>query len=165
MYIKHNLTKGLHRHKVHPLYQCWQDMKRRCYSPACAAYRNYGARGISVCKEWHDSTTFIIWAMSSGYKEGLQLDRRDNNGNYTPDNCRWVTSLVNSLNKRTNHLVTAFGETKPLSAWYSDPRTIVSKSTLKNRILTGGWDGERAITTPKLNRGPRMCAIIDGEVM
>ena len=84
----------------------WQAMKNRCYNPKSESYKNYGARGIEVCKEWQDRENFTIWAINNGYKKGLQLDRIDNNGNYEPNNCRWVTPKENSRNRRNTIVLT-----------------------------------------------------------
>lgn len=81
-------------------YSTWQKMLNRCYNPADTSYSNYGGRGIFVCEEWHDPINFCTWAAKSGWAEGLQIDRRDNDREYSPDNCRFVTPLVNSHNKR-----------------------------------------------------------------
>ena len=92
-------------------YEMWQGMKARCYNPNNKEYHNYGARGIKVCKEWHDSAIFGEWAMSHGYEKGLQIDRIDVDGDYCPENCRWVTPQVNANNRRNNVLVTIEGIT------------------------------------------------------
>lgn len=80
-------------------------MIQRCEDVNSAEYHNYGGRGIKVCPEWrNDVYAFINWAKANGYKEGLQIDRRDNDGDYTPENCRFVTPLVNSRNSRRTKL-------------------------------------------------------------
>jgi hypothetical protein len=81
-------------------------MKRRCYSPSHDRYKNYGGRGISVCKEWLDNwDAFAEWAYSTGYdpeapKGGCTLERKDVNGNYDPSNCTWVTMKEQCRNRR-----------------------------------------------------------------
>lgn len=81
------------------LYQAWCDLKQRCYNPKTHNYHRYGGRGITVCDEWRNSfDLFRDWAIQNGYLEGLQIDRENNNGNYEPDNCRWVTCKINSRN-------------------------------------------------------------------
>lgn len=87
------------------LYRKWDGMKRRCFSVTHKDYHRYGARGISVCDEWrYDFLEFHKWAMSSGYVDGLQLDRIDNNGPYSPDNCQWLTASEHAKKtRRGNH--------------------------------------------------------------
>lgn len=86
-----------HGLKNHPLYSVWKDMKRRCHNPRRRKYPVYGGRGIIVCDEWKDNfKTFYDWAMNNGYKKGLSIDRIDNDGNYEPSNCQWITVAENS---------------------------------------------------------------------
>lgn len=118
------------------LYNVYRGMLARCYGNAHKNYSSYGGRGIYVCDEWKAAfIEFKKWALSSGYIFGLQLDRINNNGNYAPENCRWVTQSRNNKNKRDNHIVTAFGETKCLADWVLDPRCAVAYSTLRARIM------------------------------
>ena len=93
------------------------SMLQRCYNPKRPQYANYGGRGIRVCSEWHDYETFRLWAISSGYKHPLQLDRIDVNGDYEPSNCRWVTNKENCRNKRRNVLLMYNGEEKCVAEW------------------------------------------------
>lgn len=87
------------------LYITWQGMKRRCYNTKCNRYNSYGARGITVCDEWtQDFKTFMIWAMSNGYTDKLQIDRINNDGDYEPSNCRFVTNVENSINRSNTKL-------------------------------------------------------------
>ena len=89
-----------------PWYTVWESMFTRCYNPNCKHYHDYGGRGIKVCDEWKNSFVFGEWALTHGYQKGLQLDRINNNGNYCPENCRWVTSQVNNNNRRSNVIIT-----------------------------------------------------------
>ena len=80
---------GLYKAKI---YSIWGNMKDRCHNPKCKSYKNYGGRGIKVCDEWRkDFVSFYNWAMSHGYQEGLSIDRIDNDGDYEPSNCQWLT--------------------------------------------------------------------------
>lgn len=95
---KHGLSKL-------PIYMVYKSMKRRCYSPKDKRFNRYGGRGISVCDEWiKNSVAFIKWAFNNGYKEGLSLDRIDNNKNYSPDNCRFISVAENNRNSSSTHL-------------------------------------------------------------
>jgi len=123
-------------------------MRRRCTVPSSEKYPRYGGRGISVCADWQSFDVFYAWATSSGYAEGLSIDRIDNDGNYEPGNCRWATRSTQSGNRRNNVLVTIFGETKNMTEWSRDPRCVVSYMALKLRIERRGWEPARALTTP-----------------
>lgn len=96
-----------HGKKHHPLYCVWESMRKRCHNPKAKAWPNYGGRGIKVCAEWNDFTTFLEWALAHGWAEGLCLDRINNDGNYTPDNCRFVTHQINTQNSRVAKITLA----------------------------------------------------------
>jgi hypothetical protein len=87
------------------LYARWINMKARCNNPNATRYENYGGRGITVCQEWQDSfEAFKEWALANGYEENLQINRIDNDGNYCPENCDWVTNTENLRNQSTTLL-------------------------------------------------------------
>lgn len=128
------------------LYRIWQDMKQRCTNQNNKNYKNYGARGISVCDEWKNSyTSFKEWAMNNGYAENLSIDRIDVNGNYEPSNCKWSTQEDQANNMRTNRLISFNGETLTLSQWRK--RLGFKRGVLEYR-LKHGWDLEDAFYTP-----------------
>lgn len=86
--------------------QVWRDIIKRCYNPNIKNYKNYGARGITVCDEWkNDFMAFYNWAMENGYQNNLTIDRIDVNGNYEPSNCRWITIAEQQKNKTNNHYI------------------------------------------------------------
>lgn len=125
------------------LHWVWRAMNQRCNNPNNKAYKNYGGRGIRVCSAWqgvYGFTNFSEWAVSNGYKEGLTLDRINNNENYCPENCRWVTNGIQALNKRTTVFVTYKGETKPLIQWSRELG--VPYSCLQTRHYKGYTDTE-----------------------
>lgn len=88
-----------------PLHSVWTNMKTRCYNPKTWNFKNYGGRGIRVCDEWlNDFKSFHNWAIKNNYTQGLQLDRINNDGDYSPDNCRFVTAKENCQNRiRKDH--------------------------------------------------------------
>jgi hypothetical protein len=98
------------------LYRVWQSMKARCENPNNYAYRNYGARGIRVCDEWQTYEPFQNWALANGYSEHLTIERNDPNGNYEPNNCRFITLSEQTRNKRN-------------TIWIKDQNHLISLST------------------------------------
>lgn len=110
-------SAGTIRQRYKNLYWAWKSMKQRCQNPRCAAYCNYGARGIKVCDEWQEFEPFLEWALENGWEHGLDIDRVDNNGDYKPGNCRWSTRRENINNRRMTMMLTVNGETKPRSEW------------------------------------------------
>lgn len=100
------------------LYKILNGIKNRCYNNRADNYQYYGERGIKVCDEWlNDFQTFYDWALNNGYNENLTIDRMDVNGNYEPNNCRWVTQKQQANNKKNNVMLTYDGRTKTLSQW------------------------------------------------
>lgn len=119
------------------LYGIWHNMNQRC-SPSCpkATYNRYYGRGIRVCPEWeHDFEAFAKWALSSGYNDSLSIDRIDNDGNYEPSNCRWVTEETQANNKSTSRFITYNGETKTLAEWAK--KLNINYSTLRTNLSRG----------------------------
>jgi hypothetical protein len=95
--------KAFHYNSSRPVHTTWRGMIKRCTRPSYEYYHRYGGRGITVCDKWLESfEAFEAWALDNGYAKGLQLDRVNNDGNYTPENCRFVTSKVNNNNKSNN---------------------------------------------------------------
>ena len=114
-----NLTKN-HRHKMSGtrIYSEWQGMKGRCYNKGNARYADWGGRGIEVCEQWRNSfESFYTWAMANGYQDNLTIDRIDNNGNYCPENCRWVGQQEQCRNRRSNINLTIGNSTRTLIEW------------------------------------------------
>lgn len=101
------------------LYRVWNGIKTRCENPNSKSYPEYGGRGITLCPEWHDAATFLEWAWASGYHEGLEIDRIDNDGGYSPENCRWVPRKNNANNKRNCKFIEHNGESRTIAGWAS----------------------------------------------
>ena len=100
------------------LYSIWRGMKKRCYHKTHCDYPRYGGRGIVVCNEWlHDYISFREWSLSNGYSDSLTLDRKDVNGNYEPNNCRWVTKQQQNDNRRNSIRLEHSGQCLTLKEW------------------------------------------------
>lgn len=124
-----------HNMSNNSLYSVWRSMKSRCNSPNNAGYKNYGGRGIFICDEWDDFENFRDWALNNGYKEGLSIDRIDNDDGYYPGNCRWADAITQQNNKRNNRHVTYDRETHTISEW---ARLFnISHSILRHRMDRG----------------------------
>lgn len=131
------------------IYIIWQAMKNRCRNKKSNRYKDWGGRGIKVCDEWKDNfLNFYKWAIDNKFNDcknrQCQLDRIDNNGDYEPNNCRFVTAKSNSRNKRSNHLIAYNNETHCLSEWEE-----ILNLPIKQRIYKG-WSVEKAFTTPRM---------------
>ena len=100
-----NNSNFKHGGKGSKLYYVWIKMKQRCNNSKDEKFKDYGGRGIIICPEWtNDYTVFRDWALNNGYKEGLQINRIENNGNYEPSNCNFISNEENCQNKRTTKL-------------------------------------------------------------
>jgi len=133
------------KNNVHPVYDAWCAMKQRCLNPNRHNYKNYGGRGIKICAQWMTFEGFRI-DMSASWKEGLTLNRIDNNGNYEPSNCRWATYTEQNRNQRTTKLtqedvdlirvVYKYGDYthKDLAKWFG-----VSHKTIQSVLSGRKW--------------------------
>lgn len=105
----------------------------------------YGGRGITVCDEWRTFEGFLVWSLRNGYKEGLSIDRIDNDKGYSPSNCRWATRETQANNKKSNIRIEFNGETHTLSEW---SRMLgIKEATIRKRIKSG-LSVEEAFNTP-----------------
>lgn len=138
-------------HYKDSLYSRWRAMKQRCNDPNHTAYYRYGGRGIKVCEEWLNSfSAYRDWALSHGYRPGLQLDRIDNDGNYEPSNCRWATVKEQAYNRKSNRYLTVYGITHSAYEW-----TNILGHKHHQLILLRikrGWSVEDAVCTPPNGR-------------
>lgn len=139
---RHGASK---RGSITKLYKVWAAVKQRCTNPKNKAYKNYGGRGIKLCDEWLEYEPFEKWAFENGYAEGLQLDRIDNNGSYSPDNCRFVSTVENSHNKRNNVWITIDGKTALAVDWAKEVG--VDVEVIRKR-LRKGWTPKEAVFAP-----------------
>lgn len=135
----------------------YTGMKNRCYNPKQPSYKNYGAKGITICDEWLNSErvciafktyptkgflAFQAWALSHGYQEDLTIDRIDNSKGYSPDNCRWVSRKVQNNNHNNNYWITLNGQTKTLAQWCEEKKC--NYNTIRTRIYKLHWTPEQA---------------------
>lgn len=127
------------------LYNNWWRMLARCDDSEDKAYRDYGGRGIKVCKAWRDPKKFVKWAWNSGYQFGLTIERINVNGDYRPGNCTWIPKGLQSTNMR-KVILYSFGQyTLCLSGW--GRRLGISPATLTSR-RQAGWPIAKILTTP-----------------
>ena len=128
------------------LYRIWTNMKSRCYNPKIPTYHYYGGRGIKVCDEWlHDFQAFRDWSMLNGYQDKLSIDRIDNDGDYSPTNCRWVNQSIQMRNSSHARNLTYNGETHCIREW--SEITGLNENCIINRIKCG-WTTEDTLTKP-----------------
>lgn len=126
------------------LYQTWKNMVGRCYYKSHTSYKYYGGRRIQVCEEWkNDFVSFYNWAINNGYTDNLTLDRINTDGDYEPNNCRWVSMRENDRNRRTNKLLTYNGETHCYTEW--EELLNLGRGVIWYR-LNNGWSIEKALT-------------------
>lgn len=137
-----------HGKSSHPLFQTWYDMNRRCYDTNRKDFHHYGGRGIHVCEEWkapkfngQGSFNNFLADMENSYEPGLEIDRVDVNGDYTPQNCRWASRSQQCKNRR---------DTVHASSLYDDihNKTGLPRSVISDRINALGWSVEKTISTP-----------------
>ena len=146
-----NLRHGLTKSRLHSI---WGNMKSRCTNPNTDNYRYYGGKGVRVCREWFDSfEAFRDWALSNGYGDNLEIDRIDPNGNYEPNNCRWLTHEQNAARVYNTYMMEICGERYTARDWAA--MTNHNSSTIISR-LESGWAPEDIVTVPdtiKSNNG------------
>ena len=129
--------KGKHNLSHSRIYRIFNHIKQRCNNKQDSAYKDYGGRGIKMCKEWEDNfINFYNWSIANGYKENLSIDRINNNGNYEPENCRWAINAEQQNNKRNNHIITYNNKKYTISNFcknfnvygYNEPEKLLKKT-------------------------------------
>lgn len=128
-----------------PEYVAWVEMRKRCLKRDLPAYPDYGGRGIMICPEWSDFAVFYR-DMGDRPSPHHSLDRINNDGPYSPENCRWATKTEQARNTRSTRRITLHGVTRPMADWAD--LTGIPISTLRARIDRYGWSAEDALTKP-----------------
>lgn len=127
------------------LYSIWTNMRKRCNNPKDPAYNYYGGKGVCICDAWSEYMAFKEWALENGYTDNLTIDRIDPDGDYSPENCRWVDMKTQANNKTDNHYVDIGGTVYTIQQW-SEIYGIDSR--VVNSRINIGWDVVEAIQTP-----------------
>lgn len=139
---KRSTSHGLAKTRA---YQVYNNMIKRCTDPTYPQYKDYGGRGIKVCDRWLKSVAHFVEDMGERPK-GYTIERIDNDGNYTPENCKWITKKEQSYNRRNNRNITFGGKTQAITKWAKE--TGLGAMTIQCRIDRYGWSIEKALTTP-----------------
>jgi len=128
-----------------PEYSTWQQIRQRCNNPNCPAYYLYGERGITIDPRWDD---FAVFYADMGPKpiSKHSIERIDNDGPYSPENCKWATKIEQANNTRSNHFLTFGDRTMTIAQWAREVG--INPRALFYRIGRGGWSIEKALTTP-----------------
>lgn len=137
-------TKGGYNPELRksPIYSVWINMRSRCTNLKATYYEHYGGRGITVCDRWNLFKNFAEDMLPS-FKDGLTLDRIDNEGNYCMENCRWANAKEQSLNRRSNRILEYKGEKKHMSKWAE--LSGVKPSTFRTRFYTYKWSLDKCL--------------------
>lgn len=125
-------------------YNVWLNIRRRCLDPSTSNFKNYGGRGIKVCDRWLSFENFCA-DMGPRPSPAHSIDRKENDGDYCPENCRWATRSKQMNNMRTNRRISSGGITQTLAEW--SRATGINRRTLAQRI-DNGWTAEEAVSTP-----------------
>jgi hypothetical protein len=147
--LEHSLSGNARRRhgmKHTSEYNTWNTMYQRCHNPNCASYKNYGGRGVKVCKRWQKSFDNFFSDMGRKPSPSHCLERINNDGDYEPGNCCWATRAEQSCNKRNNRILIHNGEALIAAEW--SRRTGISDRQILRRIDIYGWSVADALTTP-----------------
>lgn len=139
--LKHGKAR---RGTTDPTYRSWAAMRQRCNNKNCTEYKNYGGRGIKICKRWNDFSLFLL---DLGERQvGFQLGRINNKLGYSPTNCRWETPKQNSRNTRKNKRYTYLGESKSIAEWAEGFGINRKTATIR---LSRGWTFDETFVMQK----------------
>jgi hypothetical protein len=127
-----------------PTFLCWLGIRKRCLDHKSKSYYRYGGRGITICDDWKNDFSKFLADMGER-PTGLSIERKDNNGPYSKDNCTWATGSQQARNRRSNILLTHNGKTKTLIEWTEELN--IPYHTIRARI-SRGWDAQRAFLEP-----------------
>lgn len=142
-------NKSTHGMARSAIYRVWRAMLNRCYLKTNKAYRYYGKKGVQVCERWRHSFAEFYKDMGGAYRAGLWLDREDTRKNYTPENCRWVTAVVQQRNRTNNRRLTLHRKTRSLAEW---AELFAIDSHVISKRLRRGWPLKFALTLPVNSR-------------
>jgi hypothetical protein len=144
----------------------WISMKRRCCDPKHEHFDRYGGRGINICKSWLESyPAFREWAVNHpAYREGLTIERMDNDKDYTSENCTWIPGAEQAFNRSTTRYFEYQGERKRLSQWMKDPRCLAPSLIALQRRINKWGDFGIALTTPFQRPGSGKAKVTEDKV-
>jgi hypothetical protein len=145
------------------LYKTYGNIRARCYNKNNPRYHNYGGRGIRMCDEWRNNPeSFLFWAIDNGYKKGLSIERIDVNGDYCPENCRWISNNEQQLNRTNNRTISFLGQSKTLIEWSRD--LSFNYKTVQKR-LDSGMSVEDAFTIPTAKKRRDITDMVSGKLI
>lgn len=142
--VKRSRTHGMSKS---PLYAVWRTMVDRCHNPNQKSYPSYGGRGIKVCLRWQESFENFYEDMGERPSDDHSIDRKDNDGDYTPENCKWATRKEQTAHTRNSKLLTYKGRTQSMAAWCAE--LDLNYGLIESRMLKG-WDVDEAFEFPPM---------------
>jgi hypothetical protein len=144
--IERNIARATHKRSKSSEYKSWRGMLDRCYNQTDKDYKRYGGRGIVVCEQWRRSFQNFLCDMGPKPVQGYSVERKEVNGNYSPDNCVWASPKVQANNRRNNCKLELAGKIMSLAQWAVE--TGLREDTLRRRIVVLRWSVAKALTTP-----------------
>lgn len=136
------ISRNCHGESTSILYKKWASIKTRCNNPNSSNYKDYGGRGIKICEEWKDFWPFREWAYENGYNDKLSIERKDVNGDYSPENCEWIELNEQANNKRNSVFIEYNGIKQTASQWGKELG--VDRNTITYRVRAG-WNPEECL--------------------